>query len=153
MVTCWVSISFSLLLCPLEIFVVQLMMDSFSDGSAQIIMRSIQSMLGMEKCVKPQDFLFLVFSVSASRLKAVTELQLRLFPLGMVCVFSRRTLRNLQSGLISSARYSWLTQGPKFGKSQTFWMMLYNFLLVGAFWEISLRLKVFYCCAIFSGSF
>jgi hypothetical protein len=56
-------------------FVVFSMMSVFKAGSAQMIMRSIHSMLGMAKCVKPHGFFPFAYRVLTSRLNASMEFQ------------------------------------------------------------------------------
>ena len=74
-------------------------------------------MLGIQKWVNPHGFLPLASKVDTNRLKATTEFQFLFYPLGIVWVSVLFTLRNLQSGLINSAKYSWLMTGPKLGRS------------------------------------
>ena len=101
-----VSISFCLTDYAFLLLVVLSMILSFREGSAHMIIRSIHSILGLQKWVKPQGFFPFSCSVFTRRLKATIEFQFLFSPFGMVCVSLRRTFRYLHSGLINSAKYS-----------------------------------------------
>ena len=113
----WFSIYFSLFDKHLLCLVVYYIIVSFYLGSAHIIIRNIHSILGILKWVNPQGFFPWVSSVYTKRLNACTEFQFLFYPFGIVWVSLRFTLINLQSGLINSAKYSWLMTGPKLGRS------------------------------------